>query len=367
MANSEHLAILNQGVNAWNEWRQKARGRIDLQNAELSGKDLTGIDFGVKRKVVSVADPRTPIEQRLAFVDLRGADLSAATLTGARLAEANLAGASLANAVLIEAVLTRANLEKADLSGAYFVFANLESANLAGVKMHTATLRGAVFLNTYFGDATGLETCIHEGPSAIDIWTLRSRPDLPPEFLRGCGLPDALIDYLPSLVNQAVQFYSGFISYSHTDKAFARCLHDTLQARGIRCWLDEKQLLPGDDIYEHVDRGIRLWDKTLLCCSEASLTSWWVDNEIGTALEKEQQLTKKRGEKVQVIIPLNLDGYILRGRWKSGYRAQIRRRLAADFTGWETDVGKFEREVENVIRALRADGMARERPPEPQF
>ena len=55
--------------------------------------------------------------------------------------------------------------------------------------------------------------------------------------------------------------------YAHEDKLFARRLHDALQGRGVRCWLDEKQMLPGDDIYEQVDRGIRLWDKVLLCCS----------------------------------------------------------------------------------------------------
>ena len=30
-------------------------------------------------------------------------------------------------------------------------------------------------------------------------------------------------------------------------------------------------MLPGDDIYEQVERGIRLWDKVLLCCSRHSL------------------------------------------------------------------------------------------------
>ncbi len=47
-------------------------------------------------------------------------------------------------------------------------------------------------------------------------------------------------------------------------------------------------MLPGDDIYDSVDRGIRLWDKVLLCCSGASLTSWWVEKEISAALEKER-------------------------------------------------------------------------------
>ena len=52
--------------------------------------------------------------------------------------------------------------------------------------------------------------------------------------------------------------FDAFISYSHEDKVFARELHGHLQARGIRCWLDEKQLLPGDNIYGKVEEG-RPW------------------------------------------------------------------------------------------------------------
>src|SRR6516162_10087876 len=92
---------------------------------------------------------------------------------------------------------------------------------------------------------------------------------LPLSFLRGCGLPDSFIEYLPSLLNEAIQLYSCFISYSHKDKPFAKRLFDTLQGRNIRCWLDEKRLATADDMYEQgpADRTIRIWDKILLCCS----------------------------------------------------------------------------------------------------
>ena len=198
---------------------------------------------------------------------------------------------------------------------------------------------------------------------AIDVHTLYdSQGTIPEVFLRGCGLPDEFIAYIPSFTGKAIKFYSYFISYSHKDKAFARRLHDGLQGEGIRCWLDEKQLLPGDDIYTQVDRGIRLWDKVLLCASEASLTSWWVENEIDTAFDKEQKLFKERGERHLAVIPLNLDGFIFDG-WKNGRKTVVTSRLAADFTNWESDNAKFEEQFELLVKALRTGDTGHEKPP----
>ena len=54
-----------------------------------------------------------------------------------------------------------------------------------------------------------------------------------------------------------------------------------------------------------------------------------------TALSEERQLMKQRGKKTLALIPLNLDGYLF--EWNNGKAEPVRSRLAADFTGWETD------------------------------
>jgi hypothetical protein len=265
--------------------------------------------------------------RRFPKLNFRGTNFSKADLR-----EAALNGATLERAVLHAANLNHAHLYQVDCTDADFSDADLTVTDLRGVTfkatslsktdLNNASVGQTVFANLDLSDVRGLTTLYHVAPSTLGIGTIyRSKGQIPREFLIGAGVPDKFIEYAASLINQPIQLYSCFISYSHVDKPFARTLHDALQAHDIRCWLDEKQLLPGDDIYDKVDHGIHIWDKVLLCCSEHSLKSWWVDNEIGKAFAKEQQITKDRGQKVRALIPLNLDGYLF--KWQDGKADEI--------------------------------------------
>ncbi|MAU12654.1 MAG: hypothetical protein CL607_22725 [Anaerolineaceae bacterium] len=372
MANPEHLAILKQGVEVWNQWRQDNPSiRPDLSGASLAKTDLNNGNFRSTNLWSASLWDANFFEADLSEADLSEADLTHAGLLdvhlwGADLEKSNLSGADLSLSNLTRANLSGACLQKTDLTSVALVEANLSRADLKLANFSGAQLVSTVLADIDLSHTLGLEEVIHSGPSTIGVDTFyKSGGKIPEIFLRGCGVPDTMITFAKSLVGKAIDFYSCFISYSHADKEFARQLHDRLQGEGIRCWLDEKQMNPGDDIYEEIEHGIRYWDKVLLCASENSLNSWWCDNELDTAFSKERDLMKSRpgGRQVKALIPLDLDGYLFSDDYQSGKKQKLKSRLAANFQGWEHDNSVFVQGVEGVIKALRTDG-GKEDPPE---
>jgi uncharacterized protein YjbI with pentapeptide repeats len=337
MANPEHVAIVRQGAGGIRAWRdENPSTQLDLIEANLSRLFLES-------------------------ADLHGAALCRADLIGTQLTNAKLNAADLRDARLVGTNLCGADLREAKLFGTLIRGASLDHADFTGA--HCAD---TLFLDVDVSNVQGLDSTRHIFPSTIGVDTLyRSHGRIPAVFLYNVGVPDNLIEFIKSLTGRALEFYSCFISYSHMDKAFARRLHDTLQGRGIRCWLDEHQLLPGDSIRDRITEGIKVWDKVMFCVSQSSLTSWWVDKELTSAFAKEEQLSKQAGRKVLALIPLNLDGSLF--AWQSGWGDEVRSRLAADFTGWEHDSAKFDAEFERVVKALRSDDGARPKPPTPKL
>ena len=143
MAVTEHFEKLNEGMEAWNEWRRQNSGvKPDLSGEKLPDK-LAGIDFSgvnLARSNLQGSDAKGS--------DLQGADLSRAVLINADFSEAKLEGADLEGAEM-----GRANLSEADLTGAI-----LRKAALDGAFLNGAVLREAVLQDTDLSKVNGLRS-----------------------------------------------------------------------------------------------------------------------------------------------------------------------------------------------------------------
>lgn len=95
-----------------------------------------------------------------------------------------------------------------------------------------------------------------------------------------------------------------FISHSSADKErIARPIDGMLRERGIRTWLDERDLLPGknlvDEIFEH---GISQSDAFIAVLSANSIDSKWVHEELTNAV------VQRINGAVKIVIPVIVDG-----------------------------------------------------------
>lgn len=312
MPDFDQLRIVKRGFARWNPWR--------------------------------TAHPDLKID--LICADLRGADLSWSHLGGANLYAANLG----------EANLTGADLSGADLSHASLASANLTGADLKGANVGRTAFGDTVLANLNLRGVRGLDSCSHWGPSALDYQTLKLSGSLPLQFLRGCGLPDTLIEYLPSLLGEGpIRFYSCFISYSTNDQPFAERVHADLQNKGVRCWFAPHDIQGGKKIHEQIDEAIRLYDRLLLILSPASMDSEWVKTEIAHARQKE--LNAKR----RVLFPISLVPFEEIKAWKNfdadtgkDSAKEIREYFIPDFTEWKQH-DSYSKAFERLLRDLKAE------------
>lgn len=199
MANPEQLAILRQGVDVWNKWREENPDvKIDLSDADLGKSSLSGVNLSqvrLRRANLFRADLRRAnlckanlgkanlfeanlMDADLGKASLRDANLGHANFVGANLFEASLreaelrksdlSNANLAEADLFGAKISLANLGCADLSGANLMCANLDQADLSGANLSRADLTRATLVSTRIDAAKISGSTVY----GINVWDL---------------------------------------------------------------------------------------------------------------------------------------------------------------------------------------------------
>jgi uncharacterized protein YjbI with pentapeptide repeats len=404
MANPEHLRILKQGVEVWNQWKkdnpdiqpnlgssgvsaslyltreeliellqgnvvfEKNEANLSqldlfrLYNRNIVTPDLSGMNLNeaslshayfleAKLRKVNLS------KASLSFADLSRVDLSYSNLTHAWINNACLEGANLRSTNLKDAELYYADLTEASLSRAILNGAKLHNAHFNSTRLKNTNFSGAVIGRTSFSNvdlsiAKGLEDVKHEGPSSIGIDTIyRSKGLIPEVFLRKAGVPDTFITFSKSLIGKAFDFYSCFISFTESDDLFSERVYNDLQSAGVRCWRWKEDAKWGKALMRSIDEAVHVYDKLVVICSKASLNSPAVIREIERALQKEDDFAR-RGEDSEVLFPIRLDDYIFTG-WNHHRKADVLAKNVGDFRQWrEPEV--YRESLARLVRDLKA-------------
>lgn len=317
-------------INFFSSYFQEA----DLSDSNLSSSELDETSF---------------VDANLCGAKLQKSSLYRSNLFNSNLIKTNFSNSDLSNAELTYTDCTEANFTSADLT-----WANLSGATLEKANFKKSRLQDTVIGLTDLSTCMGLDSVIVYGECIIDFFTLQVSRNLPRSFLLKLGLPELFIDYLPEFRDTTpIRMYPVFLSHSWQNKDFANKLYNALINRGVQVWYDEKKMKSGDDIYESLSRGIAVYDKMILVCSQQSLTeSWWVDREIGRILEKERKLLKEKGKKVKLLIPIKIDDHI--HDWGGSKKTEILDLKIGDFRDWQDEM-KFQKALDELVAALNVD------------
>jgi uncharacterized protein YjbI with pentapeptide repeats len=188
MINEEHLMILKQGVNIWNEWRKNNPqvipiiGEVNLSNQNLSGINFVGVKLlrtNLDRSNLANADfSRASLfgtsciqanfqNSYFENADLRFVNFSKSDFTNALLVKCDLFQVNLSNTILFQAGLSNTSFIFCDFYGANLRSTVLDNANISNssfekADLSQASLIGTTALKTYFKDAILTAACIQD-------------------------------------------------------------------------------------------------------------------------------------------------------------------------------------------------------------
>ena len=145
MADPEHIKLLLEGVDAWNERRKRENFVPNLEGINIPEEFGHGTTESLKYTILEILQGKFNDHVDLRGIDfssaiLKCADITNADLTGANLRSANLEGCNLGGAILENANLDFANLQGVNSGGC---MVSLKGAKLFGVKLNGADLSQA--------------------------------------------------------------------------------------------------------------------------------------------------------------------------------------------------------------------------------
>ena len=360
----KHLAILKQGVNVWNRWREEFPETrpilmaVDLSGTNLSGVNLSGANINVAYFNEANLSGANLNETNSSGIDLKNASLGIAQIWDANFEGADLRGADLNGAKLVGSKFRVANLRGADLSGAELSRVNFSMADLSETTIKETLIGNTILTNVDLSSFVNAHV-IHHAQSFIDHSSIAKSihcENLLP-FLVAAGMPHIVATYTIEAIRSLDPnglfnlMHSTFISYGGPDEPFATKLQEALQSNGVTTFLFKKDAVPGQAISDVMRDQVREKDRIVVICSENSLDRPGVLNEMELTLRREA----KEGGHI-LLIPIAIDRYVHDG-WNpenDNLKEAILERVIADFVGADTDQAKFDQGIERLLQALKA-------------
>ncbi len=114
----------------------------------------------------------------------------------------------------------------------------------------------------------------------------KMRPDIDwPEMLAGQPLQPLVAR--PLAPTEAARQLKVFLCHASADKPQVRKLHRQLRACGVQPWLDEEDLLPGQDWQHEIPKAVQEADVVIVCLSQNATTkAGYIREEIEFALDE---------------------------------------------------------------------------------
>ncbi|MBP7687715.1 MAG: toll/interleukin-1 receptor domain-containing protein, partial [Thermoflexales bacterium] len=108
----------------------------------------------------------------------------------------------------------------------------------------------------------------------------------------------------PQPVTNSSRALRVFLCHASSDKPAVRDLYQRLRADGFEPWLDEEDILPGQDWKREIPKAVRESDIVLVCLSKHSINKeGYVQKEIKVALD----VAEEKPDDVIFLIPVKLE------------------------------------------------------------